>query len=81
MDKWQDTEIGKKFIAEVFAGAGMPEVEKKDLETGTYTNKELADFFPSGLDLWHALHQLRFQADPIIKRSILSFAVESMPKK
>jgi predicted RNase H-like nuclease len=81
MNRWQDTEVGKKFIVKAFADAGMPEVEKSNLEPGTYTNEELAGFFTDSLDLWHALHQLRFQADPTVKRSILSFAVESMPKK
>ncbi len=81
MSKWQDTDIGRDFIKNTFDQASMPEVLKKDLGPGTYTNEELAEFFTTALDFWHAVWQLRFTADPVVKRSILSFAVEMMPKK
>ncbi len=81
MSKWYETPDGQERVKKLFAAAGMPEVPKEDLEPGTYTNEELAAFFASGDELWHALNQLHRHADPVTKRSILSFAAEIMPKK
>lgn len=81
MSKWQDSENGRDFIKDTFDQAGMPEVLKKDLEPGTYTNEELAEFFADPLEFWRTVWQLRFTTDPVAKRSILSFAVEMMPNK
>ena len=80
MSKWHETEEGQAFIKKAFENAGMPEVEAKDLEPGTYTNVQLAAFFPTQDEFWHALNQLRFNNDPWSKRSVMSFAVEMMPK-
>jgi hypothetical protein len=80
MPKWCETDEGKAYVKKAFKNAGMPEVERKDLEAGTYTNEDLAAFFPNKDAFWHALNQLRFSNDPRSKRSILSFAVEMMPK-
>jgi hypothetical protein len=80
MNKWYETDEGKAFIKIAFENAGMPEVDIKDLEPGTYTNDQLAAFFSTQDEFWHALNQLRFNNDPWSKRSVLSFVVEMIPK-
>ena len=79
--KWYDTEQGKSLIKSAFDDAGMPEVTKDQLEVGTYTNADLATFFSDPMDfLMMAMKMSGSVASPTSKRSIMSFAVEMLPR-
>ncbi|MFC1598842.1 hypothetical protein ACFL2U_02470 [Patescibacteria group bacterium] len=75
MPEWLDSEKGKELFEKAFETAGLPEVEERDLETGTYTNQQIAEKFDDPKDLLVLLMKLP-GGDPASKRSILSFAVD-----
>ena len=64
-------------IGYAFLAAGLPEVEERDLEPGTYTNRQLTEMVGDPTKLLELLMQLP-ENDPASKRSILSFAVKAM---
>ena len=75
MSDWLNTDDGRNLFEKVFEAAGLPEVEEKDLEPGTYTNLQLAEMARSPEKLLALLMKVPGN-DPASKRSILSFAVE-----
>lgn len=70
-DKW------RVLVKAAFDAAGLPEVDEKDLETGTYTNKQIAERFrdrPKKLiELLISVTGFGSEAE---RRSILSFVVD-----
>ena len=75
MTKWFDTEEGKAMIQQAFEATGLPEVEEKDLELGTFTNRQIAEKFEAPAELILILMGLP-EGSPASMRSILSFAVD-----
>jgi len=73
---WSETEKGKEFIQSAFKAANLPEVNKNQLETGTYTNQEIAKMFNDPRDFMVALMRLPHGGGKASRRSILSFAVD-----
>ncbi len=60
-----------------FINAGIPEVEKEELETGTYTNAEMIEKMRTNPSkLLHLIMRVSEMGDAASKRSILSFAVD-----
>jgi len=69
--KWQ------KFVESAFKAAGLPEVTADQLETGTYTNAEIAEKFRGNpIELLNLLMGVSNQGGPAEKRNILSLAVD-----
>jgi len=75
MPKWLDTEKGQELLKKAFETADLPEIEKKHLEPGTYTNREIAEKFDNPLKLIGLLMKLP-AGSPTSKRSILSIAID-----
>ena len=75
MADWLNTEKGQEFFKKAFETAGLPEVKEEDLETGTYTNRQIAEKCADPKDLLVLLMKLP-GGDPASKRSILSFAID-----
>ncbi len=71
----------QQLVEKSFEAAGLPEVDVKDLETGTYTNAQIGEKLRSNpLKLVQLLMRLSvIGGDVASKRSILSFAVD-MPE-
>lgn len=73
--KWQ------AFCTSAFNAAGLPEVPESELETGTYTNAQIAGKLHDNptklLQLLMGVSQL---GSAVEKRSILSFAVDMVEK-
>jgi hypothetical protein len=68
----------QEFVTKAFIAAGLPEVEEHQLETGTYTNAQIAEKMRGDprklLSLLMGVSNMgKSQAE---KRSILSFAVD-----
>ena len=79
--KWYETEKGKTLIKSAFDDAGMPEVTKDQLEVGTYTNADLAAFFNDPMEFLMMTMKVSKSGDsPVSKRSVMSFAVEMLPR-
>ncbi len=79
--KWYETERGKALIKSAFDDAGMHEVTKDQLEVGTYTNADLAAFFSDPMEfLIMTTKMSKSGTSPVSKRSIMSFAVEMLPR-
>ena len=74
---WSETETGKELVEKAFKAVDLPEVDEKDLEPGTYTNRQLAKMIAGPGSLVVLLMRLPGN-DPASKRSILSFAVEKI---
>lgn len=74
MTNWLDTERGQELFRKAFEAAGLPEVEEKKLEPGTYTNRQIAEKAGSPERLVVLL--MRVHGNRAEKRSILSFSVE-----
>jgi hypothetical protein len=71
--RWQ------QFVDSAFNKAGLPEVESDRLETGTYTNAEIAEKFRNNpIKLLSLLMTVSELGDPDTKRSVLSFAVDKL---
>ena len=71
--KWQN------FVAAAFNAAELPEVGENDLELGTYTNAQIAEKLRGNPGrLLSLLMNVSKMGSPAQKRSILSFAVESI---
>jgi hypothetical protein len=68
----------QKLVEASFKAAGLPEVDEKDLETGTYTNAQIAEKLRGNpMKLVQLLMSLdAMGGDVATKRSILSFAVD-----
>lgn len=75
MTKWFDTEAGKAMIQQAFEAIGLPEVEEDDLESGTFTNQQIAEKFEYPAELISILKGLP-KGSPASMRSLLSFAVD-----
>jgi hypothetical protein len=75
MPEWLNTKKGQDLVREAFKAAGMPEVKETDLETGTYTNQQIAEKFEDPMMFLTMLMQLPGD-DPVVKRSVLSMAVD-----
>lgn len=75
MPHWLEYPEGQEFFTKVFEAAGLPEVDEKDLEPGTYTNRQIAEKVVSPEDLLFMLMGL-LGGCQASKRSILSFMVD-----
>ncbi|MFZ5424294.1 MAG: hypothetical protein ACOZAO_00685 [Patescibacteria group bacterium] len=73
---WTETEKGKQLIESAFKAANLPEVQENELETGTYTNMQIAKMFDDPAELISLLMALPKGGGNASRRSILSFAVE-----
>lgn len=72
-EKWD------KFVESAFANANLPEVSEDQLETGTYTNRQIAERFrDEPLRLLGLLMSLPEGGGAASRRSVLSFAVDMM---
>ena len=70
-EKWQ------QFVSAAFSAAKLPEVTPDQLETGTYTNVQIADKLRDDpLRLTALLMKVENVGSNVSKRSILSFAVD-----
>ncbi|HEY4505423.1 MAG TPA: hypothetical protein VJG67_01915 [Candidatus Paceibacterota bacterium] len=64
------------FVESAFKAANLPDVPKDELETGTYTNRQIADNFRQRpIEFMSLLMDLPDGSDAS-RRSILSFAVD-----
>lgn len=72
-----DTSEYQEVVMKAFELAGLPEIEEKKLEPGTYTNAQIAKKLQGNpqqlLTLLQRVSSLGSEAE---KRSILSFAVD-----
>lgn len=73
---WSETEKGRQLVEETFAAAKLPEVDENELETGTYTNVQIARKCDDPLNLVIILMNLPEDGGNASRRSILSFAVD-----
>ena len=76
-DHWTTTPTGKRFLKTAFAKADLPEIKKKDLEPGTYTNLEIAERTKS-VEYLAQLLVMFIDELPEEKRALLSFAVKKI---
>ena len=79
-DHWSKSEKGQKLIKSAFESAKLPEVEKSQLETGTYTNQQVAEKCGDPAILVSLLMKLPINGGNASRRSILSFAVDLILK-
>ena len=78
----QNEEKWNEFVEKAFEAAGLPEVSEDQLETGTYTNAQVAEMYRNDpTRLLSLLMGVSNLGNPAEKRSILSFAVDMDQKK
>jgi len=77
-DKPNEIGSGDDLWEKLFESAGLPEVKEKDLETGTYTNRQVIDRVTGDgyFTLVEILEKLPPVSSPSEKRSLLRFAVD-----
>ena len=77
MTNGQNEEKWEEFVEAAFKAADLPEVEEDRLETGTYTNAQIAEKLRDDpMKLMSLLMQIENMGGYAKKRSILSFAVD-----
>ena len=75
MPRWLETEDGQELFEAIFKAVDLSEVEERDLEIGTYTNRQIAEKFDDPRKLTAILMSLP-NTSPASKRSIMSFTVD-----
>lgn len=67
-----------EFVESAFKAARLPEVEENQLETGTYTNAQIAEKVGDPFRLMQLLMALPEGGGDASRRQILSFAVDML---
>ena len=75
--EWLKAERGEELFESMFETAELPEIDSKDLEPGTYTNRQIAEKFDDPAELIEVLMSLPGNS-PASNRSVLSVYVKKM---
>lgn len=74
---WYDTKDGRSLADAAFKQAGLEEPKGVALETGTYSNEQIARKFEDSLMLLYFLMQIsKLNSSEASKRSVASFALD-----
>ncbi|MBI3421043.1 MAG: hypothetical protein HY006_03185 [Candidatus Sungbacteria bacterium] len=76
-----DPKKWNEFVAAAFEAAGLPEVDERNLEPGTYTNQQIVAKVRHPSELLRLLTGLPQDSSVAAKRSILSFALDLLGRE